>query len=67
MKLTEWMRRNRLTDGDIADKIARDISTISRVRRGVVKPTWATMIDIYTVTDGKVTPNAFLRLTEPPA
>lgn len=60
MKLETYKRRHGLRDIDIAAVIERDVSTISRIRRGLQMPDWPTMLEIMRATSGRVKPNDFL-------
>lgn len=60
MKLGEWMEESQLDDAAVAARVRSDRSTISRVRRGMHKPSWELVEKLRDVSDGKVTANDFL-------
>jgi len=60
MRLATYMRRNNLLDADVARLIGRDRSTICRIRNGIQKPDWPTMIEFVRATGGAISPNDFL-------
>ena len=57
MKLDEWMFKNDVSDEALAELIGRHRASVSRIRRGVLVPSAATMTRIATATEGQVTPN----------
>lgn len=59
MKLDHWMTKNKIRDGVFAAQIGTSQATISRVRRGIHRPSWQLMDDIYEASGGKVKPNDF--------
>jgi transcriptional regulator with XRE-family HTH domain len=65
MKLADWMALVKIKDGPFAEKVGRDQSTISRIRRGEVLPDWSTVALIHKATDGAVTANDFLPAAAP--
>lgn len=67
MKLSEYLRRQKLTHQAFADKIGRNVSTVSRLARDLTYPDWQTMTAIELATGGKVTPNDFRRPAPPRA
>jgi transcriptional regulator with XRE-family HTH domain len=60
MKLADYMALVGIKDGPFAEKVGRDQSTISRIRRGEVLPDWDTVARIAKATDGAVTANDFM-------
>ena len=64
MNLGQWMHRQGLTDGEVGVLIGRSASTINRLRRGVTRPDWPTMIRLREATDGRVKPNDFIQPAE---
>lgn len=60
MKLSDYMKAARLTDAKFAEKINRDRAHVSRLRRGVQKPSFELAEEIARVTGGKVKPNDFM-------
>ena len=45
----------------LADRIERNVSTISRICAGKAQPDWPTMTRILLATQGKVQPNDFIK------
>ena len=64
MHISLYMRRNALSDDDFAIIIGRSRATVSRIRRGKVRPDWDTIQRIRTATKGAVTANDFAELVE---
>ena len=64
MHISLYMRRNALSDDDFARIIGRSRATVSRIRRGKVRPDWDTIQRIRTATKGSVTANDFAELVE---
>lgn len=60
MKLADWMTLAGIKDSAFAEKVGRDQSTISRIRRGEVLPDWSTVVRIAEATEGAVTANDFM-------
>ena len=60
MKLTAWMKKNKMGDLDLAALTGVDRVTINRLRRGVHMPSWETMSRIADATKNQVMPNDFL-------
>lgn len=60
MKLADYMTLVGIKDTAFAEKVGRDQSTISRIRRGEVLPDWSTVVRIAEATDGAVTANDFM-------
>ena len=60
MQLSDYMDKCGLSDANMARLINRSRPTVSRLRRGVVRPDWTTLELIQWATDGQVTPNDFL-------
>jgi transcriptional regulator with XRE-family HTH domain len=52
--LDSYLKREGITDADFALKIGRDRSMVSKLRRGLVRPTIDTAAAIETHTDGNV-------------
>lgn len=48
------MVRNNLSDGEVAEAIKRDRATVSRYRRGLVRPSWQVIEAIRDFTNNKV-------------
>lgn len=60
MKLADYLSEHAITDGDFADRIGVDRSSVSRLRRGITRPDWPTIERIIAATNGAVTANDFL-------
>lgn len=60
MHLSEYMAAQRLSDDQMAELIGIDRATVSRIRRGRMKPGWGTLAKIKAATEGAVTANDFL-------
>lgn len=54
MKLQTYMDKFNLTDADMAEKIGKDRSLISKYRRGIVVPSLDVIADIERVTSKAV-------------
>jgi transcriptional regulator with XRE-family HTH domain len=61
--LAQWMRANDLGDAQVAEMVGFDRSTISRVRRGDVLPSWELAAALYKVSHYAVSPVTFLPKT----
>lgn len=71
MHLAEYMRGKNphgkiLSDEEVAEGINRSRVTVSRIRRGKVRPDWATIKALETFTGGLVTANDFTELPKEP-
>lgn len=55
MKLHAWMAKNAVDDAEMASRTGTDRTTISRVRRGLNRPSWDLALKIVEKTDRKVT------------
>ena len=53
------MTKYGLRDEDVAPRIKRSRVTVSRIRRGVVKPSWPTIQEIKAFSNGEVTADDF--------
>ncbi len=60
MHLSAYMKHKNLSDQDFAVLIDRTRATVSRIRRGKVRPDWVTVERINKATNGVVTANDFL-------
>ena len=60
MTLSEFLTSRSMTDGQFADLVLMDRTTISRLRRGKLAPSFELLSKIAQATDGAVTPNDFL-------
>lgn len=59
MTLDQYLTRNKMTATEMAQILGRAISTVTRIRKGEIKPDYSTIQEIVNVTDGRVTPNDF--------
>ena len=59
MTLDQYLTRNKMTATEMAQILGRAISTVTRIRKGEIKPDYSTIQEIVDVTDGRVTPNDF--------
>jgi hypothetical protein len=60
MTLTDFLTANHIKDGDFALLVDTDRSTISKVRRGKLVPSFHLLEKIASATGGAVMPNDFL-------
>ena len=61
MRLADWMSMNGVNDDQMAERVAVDRATISRIRRGKHKPSWPILLRLQEITMGAVTPNDFMK------
>ena len=54
MKLAEYLSQEKLTDEAFGALVGMSQSQISRIKRGVSRPSWETLAAIERVTDGSV-------------
>lgn len=59
-KLEEWMAENGLGDEELGRIVQVDRATISRIRRGLNKPSWDLAARIKVATSGAITADDFL-------
>jgi DNA-binding XRE family transcriptional regulator len=59
MKLEQYLRLTQQSDETFGKLIGLEKSTIWRIRKGKVFPSWATMLRIKAATNGAVEPNDF--------
>lgn len=64
MKFAEFQSEAGASDAEISTATGIDKSTLSRVRRGLKRPSWKVMIALARFTEGKVMPNDFLDAAE---
>lgn len=57
----------KFSDDEIATRIRRTRATVSRIRRGKVRPDWGTIKVLEEVTGGLVTASDFIELPSDPA
>lgn len=60
MKLASFMEAAKLTDTDLAAKIGKDRTFVSRLRRGLVKPSVDTAVAIERLSGGAVRASDFV-------
>jgi transcriptional regulator with XRE-family HTH domain len=60
MKLKDWMEWRGLNDEQVAKLVKVDRSTISRIRRGELMPSWGLAARFHEVTDESVSANDFM-------
>jgi DNA-binding XRE family transcriptional regulator len=60
MKLSDWLELRQISDTDFASLVEADRGTISRIRRGVNRPSWELAARIKAATEGAVAPDEFL-------
>lgn len=63
MKLADWMAAHGLNDEKVAASAEVDRATISRVRRGVTKPSWDLAARLKAISGGAVTADDHLPAT----
>jgi len=59
MKLSEFMTKAGLTDGELAAQVKRDRSNVLRWRKGETRPDFEALLAIEEITKGKVTARDF--------
>lgn len=64
MHLSEYMQWKNLTDSQVALRIGVDRATISRIRRGKVRPDWVTIILLKKMSGGQITADDFVELKQ---
>lgn len=55
MKLSTYMQMANIKDAQLAEKVGRERSTVTRWRRGETKPDFDAMMALEKVTEGAVT------------
>ena len=60
MTLADWIEERKLTDEKMAKLVGVSRATISRLKRGINKPTIQTLVRIVEVTNGAVSGKDFL-------
>lgn len=60
MRLSEYMAQRQLTDEEVAAAIGRSRVSVSRYRRGLIRPEFAVAERIHEFTQGEVSPNDWL-------
>jgi len=64
MQLKTYLKKNKITMLEFADRIDVNVSTVSRICRGVVVPSRSTMKRILVETDGKVQPSDLVQFDQ---
>jgi len=67
MRLSEWMQTHGHDDDAFGAAVGVDRATISRIRRGLNRPSWELAGRIKLATEGAVTADDFLPEHEPTA
>lgn len=67
MQLSDWMAREGYDDERFGALVRADRVTISRIRRGINRPSWELARRIKTATAGSVAADEFLPPTSEPA
>lgn len=52
--LESFMKREQMSDADLAARIGKDRTLVNRLRRGLVKPTLEVASQIEAITDGEI-------------
>lgn len=60
MTLSEYMRRNKISDLKFAKRVGKNRATVHRWRHHKLHPSWRSMQKIEEITDGKVKPNDWI-------
>lgn len=55
MKLADWLRSNKKSDGWLAEQVGRDRSVITRIKNGQIDPPASVVDKIERITNGDVT------------
>ncbi|WP_419797909.1 MAG: helix-turn-helix domain-containing protein [Terasakiella sp.] len=64
MQLKAYLKKKKITMLAFASRIDVNVSTVSRICRGVVVPSRSTMQRIYDATDGKVKPTDLVQFDQ---
>lgn len=65
MHLSEYMAERGLTDEQVAEAIGKNRVSVSRYRRGIERPSSATIEDIFKWSGGQVAPNDWFDPIDP--
>jgi transcriptional regulator with XRE-family HTH domain len=60
MKLSQWLKKKCMSQGDFALLIRRSDATVSRIVRGTHLPGASTMLAVKVATKNQVMPNDFV-------
>ncbi len=63
MTLDQYLSKNDLSSAQFGDQVGASRSQISRIRRGVSRPSWDMVARIAEATGGKVTADDFMEMT----
>jgi len=55
MELREWMFHKRISDGEMAEKVACTRNYLNLIKRKAIKPSYRLAKDIEQITQGQVT------------
>lgn len=64
MHLSQYMEWKKLGDAEVASRIGVDRATVSRIRRRIVRPDWATIALLNRMSRGAITANDFTELAK---
>ncbi|MGR4927336.1 helix-turn-helix domain-containing protein [Bradyrhizobium sp. CAR08] len=64
MKLSDWITREGLSHQEVGDRIGKSQAAVSRYVAGKRMPDEETLIKIFEVTGGEVSPNDFVALPD---
>jgi len=62
MQLVDWRRIKHMTQADVAKALGVIVVTVSRWERFERTPTAKLQIEIFKLTNGRVTPNDWMRI-----
>lgn len=62
MHLSDYMKALKLSDEEVAKGISRSRPTVSRIRRGKVRPDWETIEAIQKFTKGASTADDYVKV-----
>lgn len=60
MKLEEWMAANKMSDAELAGRVGRDRSVVSKLRKGQILPSIEVLGVLTRISEGQVTVADFL-------
>jgi transcriptional regulator with XRE-family HTH domain len=64
MHLADYMKALKLSDEEVAKGISRSRPTVSRIRRGLVRPDWDTIEKIKRFTKGASTADDYVKVRQ---
>lgn len=59
MTLEKYMELTGLTDAELAEKLGRDRTTVTRLRNGSAKPSFEVMLALERLSEGMIRPSDF--------